>query len=492
MRQNLAGLKIRARRKQAGLTQSELARRAGISPSYLNLIECNKRAIAGGLVDRIAAGLGVERSALDGEAERRIVATLEEIASEPELEGPSGHPGPAENLVGRNPGWAGLILSLHRAWRDESQAVVALADRLSRDPFLGDSVHRMLTHAASIRSASEILGTEDLSDTERQRFLSIVTADSQLLSAAAKSLLEFFDSTRIRVRSATPAEHVDAFILAEDNCFPALESLAAGFLARRLEGETSAAAAARLLAARSLDAPDAGVAGNAATRRFTLVRAALKDDTAAALGAFLESHPALLSEESRRLAASAMHSYAAAAVLMPYEPFLEAAERWRYDIDALCRLFDVSYEQAAHRLATLRLPGAQGVRFAFMRSDASGFVTKRLPLPRLSLPRFGNACPLWTIHAAFQTPGLTARGFGELPSGDQFLFFARAVEKHPPSAALPRHLVSVMLACAAADAARVAYGDGIDRAAATAPIGTICRLCPRADCGHRQEARLIA
>ena len=79
-----------------------------------------------------------------------------------------------------------------------------------------------------------------------------------------------------------------------------------------------------------------------------------------------------------------------------------------------------------------------------------------------------------------------------MPSGEQFLFFARAVEKRPPAAALPRHLMSVMLVCAAADAASVVYGDGIDRATAMVPIGTICRLCPRTDCGHRQEAPLIA
>jgi transcriptional regulator with XRE-family HTH domain len=337
MRQSLSGLKIRARRKQAGLTQSELARRAGISPSYLNLIECNKRAIAGRLVDRIAAGLGVERSALDGEAERRIVATLEEIASEADIKGSSGHPGPAEDLVGRNPGWASLILSLHRAWRDQSQAVLALADRLSRDPFLGDSVHRMLTHAASIRSAAEILETDDLSQTERHRFRSIVAADSQRLSVVAKALLEFFDSTRIRVRSATPAEHVDAFILAEDNCFPDLETVASGFLKRRRSNESAAAAAERVLAERGLEAPGANAAQTASTRRFTLVREALKEETAGALGGYLQSHPALASEESRHLAASALQSYAAAAVLMPYDPFLEAAERWRYDIDALCR-----------------------------------------------------------------------------------------------------------------------------------------------------------
>lgn len=493
MARNLTGLKIRSVRKARGLGQSELARMAGISASYLNLIELDKRAITTTLVSRIAAALGVETSELDSEAERSIVASLNEVASDPELATGASYPGPAEELVGRNPGWANLVLKLYRAWLNQNQAVIALADRLNRDPFLGASVHVMLTNVTSIRAAAEILETDDaLEPADRQRFLSIISADVQKLSATAQSLLEFFDSAHMRVRSATPDEHVDAFILANDNYFPELEVLASGFLANRLTGETSDAAATRILASEGRLPPAPAVTQTPETRRFLLIRKALREDATHATRALIETHPALASEESRILAAAALQAYAAAAVLMPYEPFLEAAERHRYDLDVLSRLFAVSYEQAAHRLATLRRPGAEGVRFAFMRSDASGYVTKRLPLPRLPLPRYGNACPLWVIHAAFQTPGLTARGFGELPSGEQFLFFARAVEKRAPMAALPRHLLSVMLACSASDARRVAYADGIDRLAAMAPIGTICRLCPRVGCGHRQEAPLIA
>ena len=82
MSQNLAGLKIRAQRKRIGLTQGELARRAGISASYLNLIELNKRAIAGALVDRIAAGLGIERSELDDtSAETTVTSTPDKTSA---------------------------------------------------------------------------------------------------------------------------------------------------------------------------------------------------------------------------------------------------------------------------------------------------------------------------------------------------------------------------------------------------------------------------
>ena len=42
---SLSGLKIRTARKELGVPQSKLARQAGISASYLTLIELNKRAL---------------------------------------------------------------------------------------------------------------------------------------------------------------------------------------------------------------------------------------------------------------------------------------------------------------------------------------------------------------------------------------------------------------------------------------------------------------
>jgi predicted transcriptional regulator/transcriptional regulator with XRE-family HTH domain len=495
MSHDLTGMKIRTLRRGAGMSQGELARRARISPSYLNLIEASKRPVSGVLLDRLAAGLAVERAVLDGEAERRLVDMLEEIAVDPAVAGALPHPGPAADLVGRNPGWGELVLRLYRAYHDQTQAVLALADRLNRDPFLGDSIHSMLTSVTSIRSAIEILDTgDDMDETDRQRFRAIVAADSRKLSTTANALVAFFDSANMRVRSATPTEHVDAFIFETDNYFPALETIAARFLAGLAPGETVEAGALRLLGgpAAETGGGDGALPDRAERRRFRLLKAVAAAIAGDAVEEICAGHAALDSDEARALAAAALQSYAAAAMLMPYDAFLEAAERHRYDLDMLSRLFGVSYEQAAHRLATLRRPGAEGVRFAFMRSDTSGYVTKRLPLQRLPMPRYSNACPLWVIHGAFQTPGVIVRAFGELPSGEQFLFFARAIEKQPARPSFPRHLLSVMLACSAADAHRVVHGDGVDRAGATIPVGTVCRLCPRAGCGHRQEPPLIA
>jgi predicted transcriptional regulator len=226
------------------------------------------------------------------------------------------------------------------------------------------------------------------------------------------------------------------------------------------------------------------------SRRFAILRHWALVCGHEVIEAVLAAH-GTLSPEARELCAQALHSYAAGALAMPYGPFLETAETWRYDIDRLARRFGVSYEQAAHRLSTLRRPGQPGVRFAFMRSDASGFVTKRLPLTNLPLPRHATACPLWAVHGAFQSPGVTVRNIGELPSGDRFLFFARAIDKVPAVAGRPRRLLSVMLACNADEAGRVIYGDGLQHEQAVVPVGTVCRLCRRPDCRHRQEAPLV-
>jgi len=56
-RSAFAGSRIRERRVALGLRQAEVALRAGISGSYLNLIEHNRRRIGGKVLLNIAAAL---------------------------------------------------------------------------------------------------------------------------------------------------------------------------------------------------------------------------------------------------------------------------------------------------------------------------------------------------------------------------------------------------------------------------------------------------
>lgn len=516
MPRTLIGAKIRDRRRTLGLTQARLAATLGISPSYLNLIESNKRSIGGRLLKRMAETLEIALEDLDGAAERRLIGDLEELAAEPMLADLHLDPSGAADFAGRHPDWARALIRLHRAWRDRGEAVNALSDRLNQDPFLGDAVRSVLGRVAAIRSSSEILETvDDIEPRQHQRFVSIIAAESRRLTDVAQALAAYFDRAHVGTRPITPVEEVDDFLFERNNHFPALEQAAAALRADAgIDGvcreSTLVEYLGRAHGVRVAAAPESGRHEDAfdlasrtlvladtaprATRRFALAR------LAAAL--FREGRPVeealaasslLSSEAARRRARRALWSYLAAALLMPYEEFLAAARRARYDIDYLAQRFEASYEQVCHRLVTLRRPGASGVPFGLMRIDPAGFLTKRFPLPHLPLPRHGNACPLWAGYEAFQTPGATVRQIAAFPTGERFLFLARAIEKTRPSFTLPRRLISIMLACDVLHADQIVYADGLNlsSSAPTTPVGSNCRLCVRRDCDYREEDPII-
>ena len=81
-RDTLTGSRIRERRAMAGMRQADLARQVGISASYLNLIEHNRRRIGGKLLVDIATELGVEPSLLSEGAEAALISTLREAAAD--------------------------------------------------------------------------------------------------------------------------------------------------------------------------------------------------------------------------------------------------------------------------------------------------------------------------------------------------------------------------------------------------------------------------
>jgi predicted transcriptional regulator/transcriptional regulator with XRE-family HTH domain len=516
------GPRIRERRRSLGITQSALASRIGISPSYLNLIESGRRNIGGAVLKRIASALDIAIDDLDGAAQRRLADDLASLAIEPVLAELRLDPASAESFAGQHEGWAQALVRLHRTSLDRLNAVQALSDRLNHDPFLGDAVHSMLSRVAAIRSSSEILETiDDLEPEPRSRFLSIIASETARLSDVAQALAAFFDKAHTATRSVTPAEEVDDFLLERGNHFPALEQASADFRAAAgIERECRVDALAAYLeavhdvrirvgpseapqaaaghpnatwsaASRTLTLPEAV---SRATQRFELAKfAAQMFHRGAPVAAEIEASPLLTSDAAKRRATRVLVSYLAAAILMPYDVILEAAIAGRYDLDRLVRRFDASFEQICHRLVTLQRPGAQAIPFAFLRVDAAGFVTKRYPLPHLLMPRQGSACPLWPVYHAFQSPGALVRQLAEFPNGARFLLIARTDEKTRPAFTMPRRLVSVMLACDALHADRTVYGEGIDlsSSAPATPVGPNCRLCVRHDCWYRQEDPII-
>ena len=69
----LTGTKLRDLRMALGLKQAEAAARAGISASYLNLIEHNRRKVTPEVMERLADALGIDRAALVGGKDAALV-----------------------------------------------------------------------------------------------------------------------------------------------------------------------------------------------------------------------------------------------------------------------------------------------------------------------------------------------------------------------------------------------------------------------------------
>ncbi len=191
--------------------------------------------------------------------------------------------------------------------------------------------------------------------------------------------------------------------------------------------------------------------------------------------------------EARAIAKIGLANYFAGAALMPYGPFLQAAQDTRHDLERLATSFGASIEQVCHRLSTLQRPGAKGIPFFFVRVDQAGTITKRHSATRLQFARFGGACPLWNVHRAFEQPGQFLRQLAETPDGVRYVSLARDVSKAAGRFGAPTRRYAIALGCEVKHAPNLAYADGMDvgRAEAFEPIGISCRICERKTCHQR-------
>jgi|LGOV01.1.fsa_nt_gb transcriptional regulator with XRE-family HTH domain len=281
MPHSLTGTRIRQQRGRVGLSQTALARQAGISTSYLNLIEHNKRGIAGKILLSIARELGVSASSLTEGADSELTSTLLEAASTASKQ--SVETSALAEFAGRFPGWSQLLASVYRQNRDQDAVITALSDRLTHDPFLAESLHLMLSNITAIRSTAEILtSVDDISAEQRNRFDAAIHEESRRLSDATQALIRYFDKAATQDApseapddvsesdiASMPLEHFVASAVASDYNPSALAA----------EFHTNLHAVFRRLASlkgEGIDAPETGlIITNAAGQ--TLHRHALPD-----------------------------------------------------------------------------------------------------------------------------------------------------------------------------------------------------------------------
>ena len=179
-------------------------------------------------------------------------------------------------------------------------------------------------------------------------------------------------------------------------------------------------------------------------------------------------------------------NYAAAALMMPYQKFLDAAEALNYDIDVLGARFQASFEQVAHRLTTLNRTNARGVPFFLIRIDNAGNVSKRFAAGNFPFSRFGGTCPLWSLHETFSSPGAFMTEIVELPDGAKWFSIARTVRRAASAYGDAEGQFAIGLGCELKYASRLIYARKFDlKAAPATQIGVNCRLCERENCAQR-------
>ncbi len=455
----ILGPRIRQRRREIGITQADLARKIGISPSYLNLIEWNKRRVAGTLLRKTAEALGISYENLVNASEGRLLESLTEIARLPTLQALDIEESRTSELIGRFPGWAKGLATLARSEQDAISRAETLSDRLSNDPFLSETVHRMLTRIAAVRSAVEILiEYPDIAPERRDRFDHIIDEEVRALSDVGEALATYLDKAEDTDRVLTPLDEVEALFDAHENYFLEIEEKAGGLHVQLREPHP--------------------ISRRHGADEIT------KEHLTEIIDNIVHGQNLVSTSAAHTRAHQSLANYAAGAILMPMENFARRAEELRYDIEALAEAFSVEVDTVCRRLTAL--PRHDGrPRFGYLRANAAGTIIEMLKLEGLAVPRYAAACPLWVLYRAQQSPEAVIRQRALFPSGARFVFVARARNQGPTGFGKPRHYLTDMIVMREDDALFTVYSP--DPSAPVEEVGPSCRLCPRTTCQHRVE-----
>jgi predicted transcriptional regulator/transcriptional regulator with XRE-family HTH domain len=451
-RKLFVGPRFRRIRRQLGLSQTQMAAGLGISPSYVNLIERNQRPVSAQILLRLAETYDLDLRDLAGGDDDRAFADLNEVFSDPlfrPIEVPKQE---LRDLAELCPGVAHGLQRLYAAYvearRGETMAASRFAGRDEGPRYEANPVERV----------------RDLIEANRNHFPALDVAAEALrdeLDVPAHDLFRAL-SERLRTRHGILVRVLPIDVMRDT--------------LRRFDRHRR-----HLLISELVDVP-----GRAFQAAFQL--------------ALMEAAPALdeviarteeRAEGVRRLLRISLANYFAGAVMMPYGRFHDAAEALAYDIGLLGQRFGASFEQVCHRLTTLQRPTARGVPFFMLRVDHAGNVSKRFSSGTFPFSKFGGTCPLWNVHAAFDTPGKVVTQVIELPDGSRYFSIAQTVRRPVAPYAQPQPRYTIGLGCELKHASRLVYSMGMDLATADAtPIGVTCRLCERVNCSQRAEPPL--
>jgi predicted transcriptional regulator/DNA-binding XRE family transcriptional regulator len=443
------GAKVKMLRRRETMSQVQLAARLGISPSYLNLIESNRRPLPAALLIKLVQLFGVDLHAFGADDDARLVSDLLEAFSDRSFEPYRLTSTDLRDLAMNHPQTARAVIAMYSSYKAQREATDELASKLegaegggmerSQLPSeeVSELVQQHMNHFPELEEGAEELWRKARLDTDE-------------LYPGLVRYLEKQHGVQVRIARGSAGRGV----------------------LRRYDADSQILTLSELLPTRS--------------RTFQLAHQIALLTQQARIGRIVaDSH--LTSDESRALARVALANYFAGAVLMPYAPFLEACKEQRYDIDVIGRRFRVGFEQVCHRYTTLRRPLAEGVRFHMVRIDVAGNISKRFSASGIRFARFSGACPRWNVFAAFMTPGMIRIQVSRFPDGSSYFCIARTISKDSSGFHGTVPVQSIGLGCRIEFARELIYSDGIDLDSdrVTTPVGVTCRLCERSDCEQR-------
>ncbi len=427
----LIGTRIRAQRLSRGLRQADLARAVQVSPSYLNLIEHNRRNAGAELVSAIARALDVAPDTLlDGRESETIeaarAAAAAAAASAADLER-------IEEFIGRFPGWADVLSATQARIEELEATIVALSDRMAHDPFLPEALHEILSAVTAVQSTAVILADDEALPPEWSRkFHANLLADSGRLADGADALVSYLDASAARETGlAAPQEELEAWL-----------------------------------------------------ERQGYHIAAAEDPAPPDLDALVQGRIELASDAARSLARAWIARAHADAQALPLAPFTAAVAEFGIAPDLLAARFDAPLDRVLRRLASLP-PDPERPALGLVLCDGSGTLTLRRPIDGFALPRFGGGCPLWPLYQALRAPLRPIRA--ELVTtariAHRFTAFAVAAPRGPARFDAPEVIEAAMLLTPAAAAPATP---------AATEVGPSCRICAAAGCPARREPSILS
>ena len=354
MAQSVLGPQLQEARRRKRIKQRDLAERLGISAAYLNLIEHDKRRIAGKLLNDIIRELDIDQAVLTRNTKTLYLETLQQIArarggAQIELE-------KLPEFIGRYPGWSDLVLTLANETEAQSAMIDRLTEQLAHDPVLRETIHLILSKITAIRATSELLAEHaDMPEATRVKFCQNIAEEGTRLTEQAENLLSHFDPT------VMSSGQTQGAISAADSNAP---EWTAGYDA-------------------DLEVPDCDLDVHA--QRMENRFGGMPEDIRLQMLAWARRY--------NRIAAS-----------LPLDDLEPAARQYDFNPFALAQHFEQPVKDVMFRLA--HMSPEEGIpRFGFIEVDNAGGVLFRKEISALRLPTRSGACPRWPLYRALSQPG---------------------------------------------------------------------------------------